>query len=884
VRTFIAAETGRSQAIEVMTATGVFESDLRWWFRGTRADEARKRYAEYVEHGYDGTLDRVTPADAEDLTTPFEITVAVKDSRIVYTDPWQIEIYLRPANALERVPATLTASPGPPRTQDYAWPVPHVYEVENRIVVPRGFRLPAASDRVRSLGPATLTERRRVDGQTLIVTFRFETGKPRLTAGELTALQDALRSVRDEEVHVTVEQTAFELAHAGKLREAIAECERLIALDPRQAAHQVQLAMVLLGAGAGEAARRAARKAVELGPSEPESQKVLGWTLSHDTLGRPFTYDWDRAGAIAAYRKARALDPGHRGILGGLSDALARDRFGRPFELGSDLPAAIEAMRAAYAIRKSDDRAIGLASLLVWTGQHAEGEQIARTAAQSDTRDRLIVLAVAAASGARAAIQVAGELRNGPSRTQLIEQAAWWVLFTQRYDVAREMFAETRTTAPSTAFAAMLDRLAAGAAIKPGTSDPRSAVIEVLEALVDGQRKTAVFWDAPFERGARAFLARLVPAQVPGGGQLRYRDDVVRSATIQLDGESGAWRASVEVMGKRGQLYFALDRGVVKLVGSAELPAAVGRYALASLGEAGGETRARRLLDWLRADVDQASGTAPTFKLVWGSGLPSSHDAIALAAAVLASTTDPDRAMAVRCPSTLPAVQFACHEVLMEGSVVRERWADALAHIEAMVRLRPDQTASLARRQAWLLARLGRLDAADKLIDDVVAKDAPSRDVLAVRMDAAEAAGQTQQVLLRAEALAKHPNATPTDLNSIAWTRLGANDDLPVALELARKAAQATPNSRAIVNTLAAIEAELGDLDRAVHDNWKSMELSGLVEPGAPDWYVAGRIYEQLGLTADAIAAYKRIAKSIGVGVTSYSLAQNRLAAMRQRH
>ena len=84
------------------------------------------------------------------------------------------------------------------------------------------------------------------------------------------------------------------------------------------------------------------------------------------------------------------------------------------------------------------------------------------------------------------------------------------------------------------------------------------------------------------------------------------------------------------------------------------------------------------------------------------------------------------------------------------------------------------------------------------------------------------------------------------------------------------------PRSYAIVNTLAAIEAELGDLDRAVHDNWKAMELSGSSEPGDADWYVAGRIYEHLGLTGDATAAYRRIAKSTAVGVTSYSLAQGR--------
>jgi hypothetical protein len=137
-----------------------------------------------------------------------------------------------------------------------------------------------------------------------------------------------------------------------------------------------------------------------------------------------------------------------------------------------------------------------------------------------------------------------------------------------------------------------------------------------------------------------------------------------------------------------------------------------------------------------------------------------------------------------------------------------------------------------------------------------------------------------QRMLQRGEALVRHPGATPVDLNDVAWGRLGTNDDLEGALQLVRRAIQAR-NSAAFVNTLAALEAERGDLDAAVHDNWKAMELAGTVEPLASDWYVAGRIYEQLELTGDATAAYKRIAPSTDVGVTLYSLAQRRLAAMR---
>ena len=883
VRTFVAAESGRSQLTEVTRATGVFERDLRGWFLLTRSHEVRRSYAEYVEGAHGGTLDTMSWTRAEDLGLPFELTVAAKDVRVVYADPWQLDIRLRPSPVLERVPPTVTEGAGAARTEDFAWPFPQVYEIENRIVMPHGFAPPSPSDRVRSLGPATLTERRQVDGQTLIVTFRFDSGKPRLKPGELAVLQDALRSVRDEEVHITVEHAAFALAREGKPREAIAECERLIALHPREAAHHVQRARVLLGAGAGEAARRAAREAVALAPAEPETQVALGWMLSHDTHGRLYTYDWDRAGAIAAYQKARTLDPAHRGMLNGLTEALLRDPFGRPLEAGSDPGAAIEVMRAGYAIWKSDELAMRLATLLTWTGRFAEGEQLARTTKQGESRDRLIVAAAAGAGGGTAAIRVAGELSPGVERTRLLEQAAWWALYLQRYDAAREMFAESGKPPQPAAFAGAIDKLTARPAIRSGTGDPRSAALDVLVALADRHRKTPVFWDEALERSARRQLAHLAPPQVPGGGQLRYLEDLAQSATIQLDGDAGLWRAAVDLIGQRAQLYFALDRGIVKLIGAPEAPTAIGRYVLGSAGDAKGESRARRLLDWLRADLEQASAErAVAFRKLWGPGLPTSRDAILLAAAWLAGSTDADRAMAVasRCPLALPGAKLACHEILLAVSSEQQRWPEALSQIDAIAQLSPDRAASLAQRRSWLLASTGRLDAADKLLDDVLARDPANRDALVARMRAAEAAGQVQQALQRADAVVNHPDVPPVELNNVAWMRLGAHDDLPAALELARKAAHAEPRSAAILNTLAALEAETGDVDRAVRDNWKAMDLAGSIEPEPSDWYVVGRIHEQLGLDLDARKLYKRIARTRSTGVTAYSLAQHRLDAM----
>ncbi|HSS02059.1 MAG TPA: DUF3857 domain-containing protein [Kofleriaceae bacterium] len=725
VRTFTASENGPSQVVQAIRPTGMFERSSRWWFRDTRAEYVKKTYEGYVDAVYGGTLDRVTSTAAADLAIPFEATVAVKDSPRVLTSRDRIDVVLDPGAALEEIPATVTESAAASRTQDFAWPTPQIHEIEHRIVVPHGFTLPAPSDSVRSVGAATWVERRRLEGQTLIVSFRFDSGKPRWTAGEVAALHDALPSLR-EEVHIDLEQTAGALVRAGQPREALAECRRLIAEHPREAAHHSQLAVALVAAGAGEAARRAAREAVALAPAQGDPHAVLGWVLSHDTLGRPYIHDWDRAGAIAAYRKALELQPGHQGAQEGLAEALVHDREGRVFESGSDVQGAIEVVRRSLRARSSDAQALRLARLLSSVGQFYEAEQVARIAQPTEDRDKVIVAAVAGAHGAKQAIRVAGELRSGGVRTQLLEHAAGVMLCLQRYKVARELLAESDAAGLTPVMSNMLERLVARPAIQSGTADPRSAVLDVLAAAFDRHRRTPAFWDAALERSARGRLRRLVVLP-PWGRSTRLVEDWLGAAAIQLEGEGGVWRATVEGMGERGRLYLALDRGVVKLVGAPELPSGIGRYVLATAGDPSGEARARRLLDWLRADLDPAADE-DAFRKVWSGGPTAPREAIRVAAAVLARTADADRTMAV--------------------------------------------------------------------------------------------------------------------------------------------------------NTLAAIEAERGDLDAAVHDNWKAMELAGTVEPLAGDWYVAGRIYEQLGLAADAAAAYKRIAPSTVVGVTPYSLAQRRLAAM----
>jgi tetratricopeptide (TPR) repeat protein len=513
----------------------------------------------------------------------------------------------------------------------------------------------------------------------------------------------------------------------------------------------------------------------------------------------------------------------------------------------------------------------------------AEAEKVARAAGESEERDRWIVIAVAGAAGAKAAIKVAGDLRSGASRNDVIAYAAFTMLLLQRYDVFAELVAETgRAAKLPPDVAAVLAKLIGHPEIKPGSADPRVAALDVLMSIVDHARRTPVFLDATVEREARSSVNQYLPAGLRNAGGVRFMSDLLQSMmAVQVEGDAGLWRVVLSARGQAYQQYFVLDHGIAKLIGSSEALAAVGRYALRTT-----DVRARRLLDWVRNDVDKstAAGVA-VFKQLWGSGVPATHEAVLLAAAALAGDTDPERVIpiGVRCASTLPEADLACHQMLLSVYTAGQRWPDVVAQIEAIEQLRPDRAASLMRSHAWALTNSGRLDEADQLLDGVLAKDPDNLDALVSRFWVAAYRGQNTETERRADAVVHHPHVTPNALNTIAWGQLGTGSDLTAALALARQAVQAGPNWYPSLNTLAAIEAEAGELDRAITDNWKAIERRDAGEPADPDWYVAGRIDEQLGLTGDAIAAYNHVTKDTGV-FTTYEYAQRRLAVIRRAH
>jgi len=127
--------------------------------------------------------------------------------------------------------------------------------------------------------------------------------------------------------------------------------------------------------------------------------------------------------------------------------------------------------------------------------------------------------------------------------------------------------------------------------------------------------------------------------------------------------------------------------------------------------------------------------------------------------------------------------------------------------------------------------------------------------------------------------------AEGSDMNSVAWNSLFTGKVSQDDLEAATKSAQVAQNNNApALHTLGCLYAEMGKTKEAREILIQAMDLLNLDEPESNYWYGFGRIAEQYGESEVATSDYNQVKKPrkpSQVPGSSYRLAQNRLAAMR---
>jgi tetratricopeptide (TPR) repeat protein len=873
VRTFTLAQLGRGDLREVSHEGGSFESGQRSWVRERDAATVRKRFEKYVRDAYDGTLATFTTTPPADLKKPFEITLDVRGTKRAYTDWSKAGIYLDPAATFGELPWALTAKDVDTRMHDLVIHVPHVYEIENRIVLPDGFSLPKpATDRTRAIGPFKLIERQRTDGaHTLVVTYRLEATATRLTPAQVEDAREAIAQVRRDDPHFVFDNTGWSLIMHGKFREGLAELDRLVAANPSSGLHRARRAQALIYVGAGDAARREARKAVEVDPKNADAYVALGWVLTHDLAGRRWTSGHDHAGARAALLQARKLDPKHLGAAVELASVLERDDHGGKYGPGADLRGAAEAWRAANSLVPTPERGLEVARTLFYAGDAAGAEKAARALDPSPSRDPLLVAAIALSRGADAAIAEA----PANDRERVLHDAARLLSYTRHYELMRKVLAALSLRAQgSLEWAQNVQRV--DKPFKP-TNDPRGVALALaLYPLVEDKPRVA-FWDAKV--AADMLPSNRAQAALPDGMTMALVVDMLRStSTIRVAGDANAWRIELDMNGNTFITYAARDRGITKVIGAPYARKGVGAHVLRLIGKH--DDAAARLLDWFAQDAH----VRRDFDKLWGGSLPRDRAAQTLAATWLLDDPARDIAAGTTCGATTEDGQLACGRMVARGDAALHKWDDLLGFATAWAS-RSTAVDPLADQIAALI-HLGRTADAEHALATALAKHPDDVGLLELRAQAGVGHVSSSELVDRLDAIVRSRPSDGRELNQVAWMKLTWGVDLPGALYDVKRSVDLEKESRAAANTLAAIEAERGELRDAVKDIQHAVELAGVDEPAGADWYVLGRIYELAGLRDDAIAAYQRFHtyNPDDLIVSTGQLAAKRLEALGVKH
>jgi transglutaminase-like putative cysteine protease len=346
-------ELGPAKGKEMFAGRGAFDEYFRRMC--DLSDEKRLRETFLVQVKREFGADDVSDfhhSDARDLSKPIEVSLSMDKVPYATTTPQVAVVWMLPPPIRQWLPSPLfhdfsetgedgEPKPSAPRTIDFVLPEAFVREWRYKLVAPPGYDVRSLpSGGTRQLGPAMLSEsyEKQAEG-TVVATMRFEMPKERLTPQEA---KDVVKAVEELEKKPSkgayFDNRAYVLLASGKVKEALAEDRRLIALHPKEALHRSELAFSLISVGLGEAARKEAAQAIALDPSSSFAWSSQGFVLEHDIIGREYHKGFDRAGAIKTYEKAVSIDPKdpishfHLGVLHEYNDEGVRYAGGAEFD------------------------------------------------------------------------------------------------------------------------------------------------------------------------------------------------------------------------------------------------------------------------------------------------------------------------------------------------------------------------------------------------------------------------------------------------------------------------------------------------------------------------------------------------------------------------
>ena len=922
-RSFTIPEEGKSNVSELTEPTGADESSMRRYYVSTDRKKYRESMETYAKNYYSAkAMSKLDASDPHDLTKPFQLRIdAAEASRGLAIDG-EAAVAINPSGLFENLPWSLRnyddgkdeTKPKKTRKNDFVFSRPFVREWRYRVAAPVGF-IPRTLPENATVRVGTLTYTRafatEADG-TVTATLRLDSGKRRLTPAEVEETKKALHELDlDDAIMLGFDQRGQLELTKGNISAALVEFRKLAAAHPKEGRHQAEIARALLMGGMGAAAREQINKAIAVEPKYARAYRTLAVIMQHDLLSRPYRKGFDLKAAIAAYRKAKELDPKDDAIRAELAKLLEYGDEGLMFGHGANLADAITEYKALIGEMEKKEYEPELYLALARSQKWDELREAIKTASNPAQQNQWRVVLAAVTEGAKGAIRDAATTDQA-ERKDLLRNTAGVLVALRMYGVAADLVEEATQGNPTAETRAQIEGLRKARRTEDlpmPKDDPKSVVRklmisailsdmtpEALGELFASDERALLSSDAIQAelRGTRVSLLSVAREQ---GLPLAFYADV-GIGTVQLvqDGSDDVGyriRTRSSAKGTAEETAFVIREGDgYRISATRKSPPFIG-FSVMRLLDAGKNEAARQWLNWTREEFTANGGddvlASTPFSKYWPKQKQSATvDEMRIAAAMLMPSKDlGEKALAVLTPARAKAQSD--EEKLRLDHAIALTYAmrsdfENLAKVAVLLMNEAPDSATAFNLRANALSSLDRNKEVAELANARLQKFPKDDDALRVLGMAAMHAGDyaSSEKMYREVVDELRPSAG--DYNNIAWNALLSGKNLDRALEDARQAMTLPGAGPALLHTLASLYAETGKSLEAREALLQSMDDAGRDEPAEHDWYVLGRIAENYGATDAAMAAYKRVEKpKTQLASSTYVLAERRVKALAKR-
>lgn len=877
------AEYGPSRVVEAVAATGAIERSLRDRYDADAATLAKWQKS-YIGRAYSSEepgLLEVT--DAKDLGKPFAIKVEAKRARHAVTGLAEASTWIDPGLALAYVPSSLIY--GVDRKLDYALEMPHDTTVVFELHPPAGFAVEKKPEpRVVFLGPASYRESVEVkpDG-TVIVTAKLSMPKERWTAAEVTAFRKSYGEL------MSADQTAVTFLHEGeRLHRAraydkeIAAYRAELAKTPDSALVKLRLAYALRDLGFAGAGRKLADEVAKTDPKVADYWADIGYIRSSDKLGRLQRAGWDRAGALAAYRKALELDPNHTQASINLAIALEHDDSGERYASVAQLDEAIAAWdhfpKNNLETYRDGAYLPNLFYDLMWAGRFDKIRERGKKLDRAKLPEVPSIVAAAMLDGEKGGLTEFNRLAIAAERRNtVLVNAGDALVQLRRYPEAAALLG---TAAASSSDPNLRSRVAMITKTKPIDAHalPVAKPVEVATkaALLCNLGEPSLSDDLVPLLSARLVTPKKekrsegVCGVTEGNSGLTKRNrtaivDVLAAVfEPKVEGSDDlGWHVSLRIPSGGYDFFVQTENKTPRVRAVGSRPSEIGCEAL-TLAKAGKKAAAKQWLGWAKDIVPAGKGDDPLrdtpFTRLWSEN----KDDLEVAAAALCALDGHPEVNAPILTAARAKAKGDLVPILTQALVLayadESHDAELVVHTTRLLKEVPASNDAFIYH-ALALRRLGRFKELRELSAERLAKEPNDPVRLEAMANAEELLGHVKEARVVGDKLLASGKATATSYNNQAWRSLFGGGVGATEIGWALRAVTLS-NTPGFVNTLAALDAEAGHVADGLEQFQQSVAHLDEAKLGDADWFVYGRLAEQLGLKDEAKTAYLKIGPS----------------------